>query len=83
MSKLEETISNLLDLMKSMPEDEIRDRLFNQISCMDSIADVMRQALRVVGPECVARPVRFIFNRTGPHKANLSIDAKRQPRGDA
>ena len=42
---LEQVIADLLELLKSMPEREIRDRLFNQISCLDAIANVMRQAL--------------------------------------
>jgi hypothetical protein len=31
--------------MRQTPEDEIQDRLFSQISALDSIADVIRQAL--------------------------------------
>lgn len=42
---LEEIIANLLALLKSMPEGNYRDGLFEQISCLDSISDVMRQAL--------------------------------------
>jgi hypothetical protein len=42
---LEMVIKDLLQLLKSIPEGEIRDRLFDQISCLDSIADVIRQAL--------------------------------------
>lgn len=42
---LEETIAGLLDLRKSMPEGECRNRLFYEISALDSIADVIRQAL--------------------------------------
>jgi hypothetical protein len=45
LHNLEETIAGLLELRESMPEGEYRDRLFNQISCLDSIADVIRQAL--------------------------------------
>ena len=36
---LEATIAELLEIMKSLPEGETRDRLFNQISCLDSIAE--------------------------------------------
>jgi hypothetical protein len=42
---LEETIGRLVRLAKSRPEGKLRDRLFEEISSLDSIADVMRQAL--------------------------------------
>ena len=42
---LEETIGSLVRLAKSQPEGELRDKLFEEISTLDSIADVMRQAL--------------------------------------
>jgi len=43
---LEQTIADLLELLKTMPEGEARGRHFDQISCLDSIADVIRQALK-------------------------------------
>jgi hypothetical protein len=45
LHNLEETIADLLELYKSMPEGEHRDRMFYEISALDSIADVIRQAL--------------------------------------
>lgn len=45
LHSLEETIADLLELIKTLPEGEIRDKLFNEIGALDSIADVMRQAL--------------------------------------
>ena len=45
LHNLEETIRRLLELMNQMPEGNLWDRLFHEISCLDSIADVMRQAL--------------------------------------
>jgi hypothetical protein len=45
LHNLEETIGRLLELMKSLPEGEIRETLFREISCLDAISDVMRQAL--------------------------------------
>jgi hypothetical protein len=45
LHNLEETIADLLEFYKSMPEGEHRDRLFYEISALDSIADVTRQAL--------------------------------------
>jgi hypothetical protein len=45
LHNLEESIADLLEIMKSMPEGELREKLFQEISALDSIADVMRQAL--------------------------------------
>jgi hypothetical protein len=45
LHNLEETIASLIDLMKALPESDVRDRLFAEISFLDSISDVMRQAL--------------------------------------
>lgn len=45
LHNLEETIADLLELIKSLLEGEIRDKFFDEISALDSIADVMRQAL--------------------------------------
>jgi len=45
LHNLEETIADLLELYKSMPEGEHRDRMFYEISALDSIAEVVRQAL--------------------------------------
>jgi len=39
------TIADLLALNKSIPEGELRNNLFDEISALDSIADVMRQTL--------------------------------------
>jgi hypothetical protein len=44
-SNLIEAIADLYELTKSLPEGELRDKLFDQLSDFDSIADVMRQAL--------------------------------------
>ena len=45
LHNLEEAISDLLRLLKSMPEGEFRDKLLDQISDFDSIADTVRQTL--------------------------------------
>jgi hypothetical protein len=45
LHNLEDTFADLLKLYKSMPDGEYRDRLFYEISALDSIADVIRQAL--------------------------------------
>ena len=45
LHNLEESIKSLLELMRSMPEGEIREKLFGEISALDSIADVMKQAV--------------------------------------
>jgi hypothetical protein len=45
ISHLEEIIASLIALMKSLPDGEAREKLFNEISALDSIADVIRQAL--------------------------------------
>jgi hypothetical protein len=45
-----ESISRLVALMKTLPEGEARDWLLNEISCLDVIAEVMRQALDFCGP---------------------------------
>jgi hypothetical protein len=42
---LEETIGSLVRLAKFQPEGTLRDRLFEEIGNLDSIADIMRQAL--------------------------------------
>jgi hypothetical protein len=44
----EDTIRRLLVLMKQMSENEFRDKLFVEISALDCIADVLRQALNVM-----------------------------------
>lgn len=41
----EETIARLSRRQKSLPEGLGRDQLLEEISALDSIADVMRQAL--------------------------------------
>jgi len=45
LHNLEETITNLLELMKSSPDGELKNRLFNELGTLDSVADEMRQAL--------------------------------------
>jgi hypothetical protein len=42
---LEEAIGNLLESMTSLPEGDSRNRLLEEISSLDSIADVMRRTL--------------------------------------
>jgi hypothetical protein len=42
---LEETIGNLLQINKSMLKGDLRDEMLDRISALDSIGDVMRQAL--------------------------------------
>jgi hypothetical protein len=45
LQNLEETITDLLALAKSLPEGEIRDKFLDEIGSLDSIADAIRQAL--------------------------------------
>ena len=45
LQNLEETITDLLALAKSLPEGEIRDELLDEIGSLDLIADAIRQAL--------------------------------------
>jgi hypothetical protein len=45
LHNLEETIMCLVELQKSLPEGKIRYKFMDEISAMDSIGDVMRQAL--------------------------------------
>lgn len=45
LENLEDTIRRLLGLTQSLPIGETRDRLLEEISCLDSIGDVMRRGL--------------------------------------
>jgi hypothetical protein len=46
LRNLEETIAALLQLALALPEGPLRDHLMDRVSKLDSIADVIRQALR-------------------------------------
>ncbi len=48
---LEETIAHLLELTLSQPESKLREELLEDISCLDSAVNLMRQALDSVVPE--------------------------------
>jgi hypothetical protein len=45
LRNLEGTIASLLQFRLLLPEGPLRDRLIDGVSSLDSIADVMRQAL--------------------------------------
>jgi len=45
LHNLEQTTGRLVRLQKSLPESLVRDRLLEEINALDSIADVIRQAL--------------------------------------
>lgn len=45
LSRLEQTIAGLVAWAKSLPESNIRNRLFDEISALDSIGDGIRRAL--------------------------------------
>ena len=45
LHNLEDTIASLLEFKDSLTKESERDRLFEEISALDSIADVIRQAL--------------------------------------
>jgi hypothetical protein len=45
LSHLENNIANLVDWAKSLPDGEIRNRLFDEISALDSIGDGIGRAL--------------------------------------
>ena len=49
LRNLEETIGSLVELMLSLPEGPIREQLLEEVSCLDSIADVMRKAMEEDG----------------------------------
>jgi hypothetical protein len=42
---LEECIRDLLDILRSLPEGDSRDKLLDKISCLDVILEVMKKAL--------------------------------------
>lgn len=48
---LEETVASLLELTLSQPVGDLRERLLEEVSCLDSIGDLIRQALDSVVPE--------------------------------
>ena len=48
LHNLEETIASLVSMTTPLTEGGTRDQLFDEISNLDSIADVMRQALDAV-----------------------------------
>ncbi|MBZ5500136.1 MAG: hypothetical protein LAP85_27390 [Acidobacteriia bacterium] len=50
LGNLEETIADLLHIALARPAGELRDQLVDKISCLDSIADVLRQALDAIAP---------------------------------
>jgi hypothetical protein len=45
LNNLEEAIRQLLQLMQTLPGSDLRNRLLDEVSALDSIADSMRQAL--------------------------------------
>ena len=45
LRNLEETIVELLELNQLLPEGELRNKLVDEISALDAIADGMRKAL--------------------------------------
>jgi hypothetical protein len=45
LHNLEETIGRLIRLKDSLPQGTVRNRILAEISALDSIADVQRQAL--------------------------------------
>lgn len=45
LSHLEQTIARLVRWAKSLPEGEIRNRLFDEISALDPIGDSIKRAL--------------------------------------
>jgi hypothetical protein len=45
LQNLEETIRRLLELMQSLPGSDLRNRLLDEVSALDFIADSLRQAL--------------------------------------
>ena len=49
LDDFEQAIANPLQIALSQPEGELRDRLVDQVSCLASIADVMRRALDSAG----------------------------------
>ena len=39
------TIGQLVKMAKALPEGDLINKLFNKVTCLDSIADVIRQTL--------------------------------------
>ena len=48
---LEETIASLVQVTRSQSEGNLKDELLQEVSCLDSVAALMRQALDSVAPE--------------------------------
>ena len=48
---LVETIGKLVEIIKSLPEGEARDRLLDKIDCLDAIADVIKRMQKAMEPE--------------------------------
>ncbi len=45
LNNLDEIMGRLLEIAKSIPAGDLKERLFYEVSCLDSIADVIRQEL--------------------------------------
>jgi hypothetical protein len=51
LQNLEETIARLFSMTRSLPAGKLRDELLDELSCLDSIADAMGQAVDVFSGE--------------------------------
>ena len=49
LENLEKSIGDILEIGKSLPAGEMKEKLFYQLSCLDSIEDEMRQVLDSLG----------------------------------
>jgi hypothetical protein len=48
---LEETIGRMMELMKALPEGEVRDKLMDEIKIVDVTADTIRWAVQMMESE--------------------------------
>ncbi len=51
LSNLEETIGRLFALASSLPAGQLRDKLMDEVSCLDSILDVTRKVAEAIEGE--------------------------------
>jgi len=45
LADLDKTMDHLLEMAKSIPAGDLKERLFYEVGCLDSIADAIRQEL--------------------------------------
>jgi len=76
LRNLEETIASLFQLRLLLPEGPLRERLIDQVSALDFIADVMR-SLFIAMPGAVA--IRHSVGRSYCYIINDILELKKDP----